>query len=119
MSTSYFSVTISDSASLSDSIDLNEHMLVGIEVPSSWTTANITFQVANVGVSGAEGTFYDLYDQNGNEVTVTVAGTGSKAFTLVPANFAGFRFLKVRSGTTATPVAQSGDITLRLITRGA
>lgn len=116
--TSYHSVTIADGESLSGEADLNEQMLVGIEIPASWTTADITFQVANEdSVDAGSGTFYDLYDSLGNEVTVDAAS--SRGITLVPADFAGFRYIKVRSGTTGGAVNQSGDITLRLITRPA
>ena len=102
-------VTIGAAASLSDAEDMKGRRLVGIIMPATWTTADITFQASIDGTN-----FYDLYDQDGNEVTVTSPTASGfigiyTAFTFVPTH------LKVRSGTTGTPVVQAAGRTITLI----
>ena len=64
-------VTIAATASLSDAARLpNGHEVVGITMPAAWTAANLTFQASPDG-----STFYNLYDDEGNEVTVTAAAS--------------------------------------------
>jgi hypothetical protein len=105
-------VTIAESASLSAEVDLEGAALVGIHMPAAWTAANLTFQVAPT--SG--GTFYDAYDDGGTEINVTAAAQryigllSDDALSLSAA-----RFLKIRSGTTGTPVNQAAARTLTLV----
>ncbi len=61
--------TIANAASLSGEISLDSWELVAIITPAAWTTANLTFQAAEA--SG--GTYNNLYNDGGNEVTVTAA----------------------------------------------
>lgn len=105
---------IANGASLSQAIENiglgAASALVGIEMPAAWTAANLTFQVSFDG-----DTYKDLYDKDGNEVTVTAAA--SRYIGLIPSLFAGIRHLKVRSGTSGTPVNQGAARTLRLVVR--
>jgi hypothetical protein len=107
--------TIANAASLSAEVDLGlGRSLVGIIVPSTWTTAVLSFAASPT--SG--GTFYPLYNAAGSEVvTGSIAGGTAVWVALDPADFAGVRYLKVRSGTNAAPVNQAGADTLTLITR--
>lgn len=110
----YTPVVIANAASLSDAIIIrpdtsNVPALVGIAMPATWTAANLTFQVSDD--FGA--TFNNLYDKDGIEVTVVASA--SRYIILVPGSFAGINYLKVRSGTAGTPVAQGGARTIRLI----
>ena len=79
-------------------------------MPASWTAANLTFQ----GSDTEAGTYSDLYDDAGTEISVTAAASrtivGSTLDRVVP-----LRFLKVRSGTTATPVNQAAARTVLLV----
>jgi hypothetical protein len=84
--------------------------LCGVMLPAAWTAAVITFQV-----SLDNTTFVDLHDRNG-EVSFPTAGA-SRGLQCDPAQFAGWRYLKIRSGTSATPVAQGADRILGLLTR--
>ena len=92
--------TIANGASLSGAVDTGGGTVCGIAMPGTWTTANLTFQVSADGA-----TYQDLYDKGGTEYTVTAAA--SRYIELPPADFAGIRFLKVRSGTTGTAVNQA------------
>lgn len=104
-------VTIANGTSLSNAQRFDGTTLVGIVMPSSWTAANLTFQVSHD--SGT--TWNNLYDQSGNEVTVTAAV--SRFITLDPASFGGLSYIKVRSGPAATAVNQAADRTVVLVSR--
>lgn len=86
--------------------------LVGIVMPSGWTTANLTFQG-----SADNATYNDIYDENGSEVVIVAAA--SRFITIPPRFLIAPRYLKVRSGTTGTPVAQGAERSLALIVRPA
>ena len=103
-------VSIASGESLSGAIYLGGIRLFGLVMPSTWTTANLTFQVS---VDGT--TYQNLYDGDGTEVQVTTAA--GYTHTLDPALFAAIPFVKVRSGTSGTPVNQGGDRTIGLILR--
>jgi hypothetical protein len=104
-------VTIAASASVSGEFDLEAYKLVGIIMPSAWTAANLTFQAAPV--SG--GTFADMYDDAGDEVTVTAAASRAIGADYIAGALAAFRVLKIRSGTSATPVTQAAERTITLV----
>ena len=99
---------IAASASITDAIDLKTKRLTCIQMPSSWTTANLTFQVSHDGL-----TWSNLYDAYGNEYTVQAAA--SRALLLDLKDFFGFRYLKIRSGTNASAVNQAAECELKLI----
>lgn len=105
------SATISNGTALSAEIDLSGYSVVAIYMPSAWTAANLTFQA--VDVSG--GTYEDVYDAAGNELSVIAAA--SRVLTDIP-ELAPIRFLKVRSGTSGTPVNQGADRTIKLVLKG-
>jgi hypothetical protein len=111
-------ITIPNAGSLSTTggdlndgvIDLTKKSLVGISVPAAWTTANLTFQ----GSTDGGITFFDLYDESGTERSIVVVA--SRTVTLDPTKFMGCTHLKIRSGVTATPVAQAADRVLTYTT---
>ncbi len=93
-------------------IDLGESgVLQGIIMPS-WTAANLTFQVAGETDSGS-GVHVDSYDDLGVESLVVAAA--DRHLSLDPDQFAGARYIKIRSGTTGTPVTQAAARTLILL----
>lgn len=79
-----------------------------IEMPSAWTTANITVSAS----STLAGTYKDVYDEYGSEVTITAAA--SRFIRLNPADWWSHRFIKLRSGTSGTPVTQTAARTLTI-----
>lgn len=103
---------IASGSSLSPEINLSGSRLFAINMPASWTTANLTFQ----GSDKAGGTYNDIYDEDGNEVSVTVAA--SQFIILEPAKFLGLRNLKIRSGTSSSAVNQGADRTITLVCLG-
>lgn len=108
--TSNNTATIASSASLSDAIDLGGTTLSGYIMPATWTAANITFQASVDGTN-----FYNLYDQFGNEVTNVVST--SRFVCLTPSDMASIRYIKIRSGSSSTPVAQAAERLITLVTR--
>lgn len=103
--------TIAANASLTDAIDLDRQRLHRIAIPAGWTTAGLSFQSSPNGTS-----WNDLYDMNG-EVTVAAGIVApGRAIVLDPAVFFGIRYLRVRSGTAAAPVAQAAARALVLAT---
>lgn len=99
---------IANGASLSQAIDLGDLLLAGISIPASWTAADLTFKGSVDGV-----TFQDLYDAAGTEVTADAAA--ARHIVLEPAKFAGMRSVKIRSGTTGSPVTQGAARTLTAV----
>lgn len=111
----WYEVTIDTSASggPSDAIVLDEGMIpVGVMMPAAWTAGGLSFQGSHDG-----GTFYDLYDDQGNEVTVSVAAQQFVAFDAEDVNLRAPVQLKIRSGTSGTPVQQGSERTLYLVCR--
>lgn len=104
-------VAIANGQSLSAAVPLGSAIVIGIEIPAAWTTANLTFQA-----SADDTTYLDVYDSAGTELTVTVGGV-SRHIALDQTLFVGFSSIKVRSGTTGTPVAQGGARTVTLVTK--
>lgn len=109
-------MTIASGQSLSNEVDLEGFSVVAIEMPGAWTAAGLSFQAASL----RGGTHKDLYDDAGAEVQVSagasrvVAVTGADADALAP-----LRFIKIRSGTAATPVNQAAERSLRLICKAS
>lgn len=106
----FFVLTIASGASLSDQIRLSPKCpaLRGIQMPGTWTTANLT------ALRSAGGTTYGpLYDMWGTQITITVPPVALAYIRLDLADWAGTKYLQLRSGTADTPVNQGGT---RLIT---
>lgn len=103
-------VTIANGASLSDAVDISGAAVVGIVMPAVWTAAELTFQAS------ADGTAYNnLYSDDDSEYSVQAAA--ARYIHIVPSEFAGIRYLKVRSGTSGTPVNQGAERTVTLVVR--
>jgi hypothetical protein len=99
---------IANAGSLSGSIDCTAGRLARIDMPNTWSTAALTFQVSEDGTQ-----FFDLHKSDGTEYSIPVAA--NQAFLLPLIDFRSVRYLKVRSGPSATPVAQGGARSINLI----
>jgi hypothetical protein len=104
--------TIASGQSLSGEVDLEDAEYVSIVMPAAWDAASLTFQASPT--SG--GTFYDVYNAGGSEMSLTVAA--QRVVTMRQTNvhelLPTLRYIKIRSGTSGTPVNQTAqrDITL-------
>jgi hypothetical protein len=94
--------TIAAGQSLSDGADCTGGSIVRVTVPQEYTPANLTFQASS------DGNFYnDLYDNNGDEVTLPVKPNTT---VVVSAHWTrSIGFIKFRSGTRNAPVPQKVD----------
>lgn len=103
------SVLIANGTSLSSAINLAGQRLAAIQMPAAWDAAALTLQGSFDGV-----TYASVYDTANTEISWTVAAA---RFYLLPSTLQllGLKFLKVRSGTSTTPVNQTADRTLQLI----
>ena len=100
--------TIANAASLSDAIDLQGGRAVAIRMPAAWTTAVLTFQG-----SEDDSNYADIYTAGG--VELQCAAAASRWIILEPQFFLGCRYLKIRSGTSGTPVAQGAARSLSVV----
>ena len=103
--------TIANGASVSGEIDLGGSSMQMLLMPATWTAASITFQVFET----TGGTARSAYDDSGSEIVVTTAASRAVP---VPAELAGARFIRIRSGTVGTPVNQGGDRIITVILKG-
>lgn len=113
-------VTIANAASLSGKIDMENYRLVGLIMPAAWTAANITLLAAHPdgGLTGdppvpADGDFFDVYDKGGTEYIITAAA--SRYISLSPLDLAAVKWVRLRSGTAAVPVAQGAARTIMVL----
>ena len=104
-------VQIASGQSLSPEVDIYPGTLVGIFLPSTWTSASVTFQASPDG--GV--TWGELYNYATAEVTFT--GAASTFVQIDPTQWKGVNALKIRSGTPGSPVTQTSTVTITLITR--
>lgn len=104
-------LVIANGESLSTAVDLTDSLvLVGLQMPAAWTAAGITLQASVDGI-----TYGDLKDYAGNEYSLVV--TADDYLYLDPAELVSIRYLKVRSGTSGTPVNQAAERTITLLVR--
>lgn len=104
-------VAIGSGTSLSGLINLGGLRLFGIAVPAAWTAASLTFQVSPDGGT----TWVELADDSA--AAIAVGAAVSTCSTLDPKIFSAYQYLRIRSGTAASPVAQAADRTLQLFLR--
>lgn len=105
------SATIASGDSLSTVINLGEeynvgiYQILGVQMPDAWTTASLTFTVS------ADGDTYTPLYWNGELYEIDAAGgaAASRAVSLEPSAFAGWPYVKIRSGKKATPVNQAAE----------
>ena len=104
--------TIANGTALAPAVRLpNGHGLAGILMSAAWTSAVITAQV-----SLDNATFYDLYSPDGTEVSIVVSAAASAIY-LLPAEWIIANYIKIRSGTTGTPVNQDAERAITLVTK--
>lgn len=108
-------VQISSGQSLSAEADIGSKSLVGLVIPTNWTTAGLSFQAS---VDGGV-TWGDVTTVAGTPFTIASLTGGTLAYEVAidPTTLRGVQALKVRSGSLASPVNQTNTATLKLVTR--
>lgn len=110
----YDDAVIAASGNLSSAVQIDGGKHIGLIMPSAWTAAGITFQVSMDGIN-----YSNLYDDAGAEVAIVAAAStaialdGALKEALMP-----WKHLKLRSGTSGTPVAQAAERTITVIAKG-
>lgn len=108
-------VNIANGASLSGEADFGLTRLKAIVMPAAWTAAALTFQ----GHEDATTAVVDLFD---GAAEISFAGAGGARILLLSEaqqkQFSSIRRLKVRSGTSGTPVNQGASRDLILLSDG-
>jgi hypothetical protein len=104
-----FAISTSTSG-LSTAQDVQGLAPIAILMPDGWTAADLSFQKSADNIA-----FRNVYDQDGAEVVVKA--TTSAWVDLLPAEFPGVLYLKLRSGTLATAVQQAAARTVTLVAR--
>lgn len=104
-------ITIASGTALSAAVPIGDKVPVGIAMPSGWDAASLTFQVSADGGT----TWNELYDSSGNAVSFTVAA--SRYIYMDPTVWIGINMIKIRSGTSGSPVNQTADRVLTLVSR--
>lgn len=99
---------IAINGNISAEVDLGAQFLVGVYVPSGWTAATMTFQASPDGTN-----FGELFTYAGSELSLAAAA--SLFIAVDPTQWKGIRALKVRSGTSASPVTQLAAVTVQLV----
>jgi hypothetical protein len=103
-------VTIAINQSLSGAVQV-DGKLVGIILPTGWTAAAVTF----LGATTLGGTYAPIYDA-GVERTIASADAVAGRMILLPlSDWLGVKFLKIRSGTAATAVAQVAQCEITIL----
>lgn len=98
-------VTILSGQSLSGPGYIGAGQLVAIQMPAAWDAADLTFQGSVDGTN-----FFNLFDGGGNEVDFQAAASEQ----ITVDKFRGAIWIKVRSGTSGTPVNQTANRVITL-----
>jgi len=111
-------VIIASGASLSGPVDLQGATLVGIEMPDTWTAASITLQAKS---DPASATFFEAQRVdalNGAAVAIQFNVAQAIYYSIINVrDLSALRYVKVRSGTSGTPVAQAAERSFYLIAK--
>ena len=106
-------VSISAGQALSAKADLGNYPLLSVEIPSTWTAAGLSFQRSWDGgltwneVLNAAGAPYAVASVSPQALGCSIA--------LDPALLGGW--IKIRSGSLASPVNQANAVTLKVLAR--
>ncbi len=106
-------ITIPSGSSLSDEIDCNSRVIVGFIAPAAWTTAALTIEASTDDVTWVTTLLDATLAAVGSFASITAsAGYAVDYTTLMP-----YRYLRLRSGTSASPVNQGAARAFTVITR--
>jgi hypothetical protein len=105
-------VAIASGASVSSMVDLQGAALVGFSMPAAWTAAALNIEVSSNNVDWSS-----PLDSTGAAVSSFASPTVSAAYALDVISMLAWRYIRFRSGTTATPVNQGAARPIRYITR--
>jgi hypothetical protein len=85
-------VTIASGQTKSNAVHLRGNSLLGFALPSTFDGTEVSFEVSQDG-----STFYPLYDEDGDQILLTVAA--SRAYEINAGRFAAWTYMKFVAGT--------------------
>lgn len=101
---------IPSGGNLSGTIQLGGLHLCGLILPAAWDAAPVTLQASANGND-----FHDVHTADGTELSITV---GANRWVVIDlANTVGFANLRLRSGASASPVNQTAERLITVISR--
>lgn len=106
-------LTIPSGGSVSPAIDLTSTCILGFIAPAAWDAAAITLEVSSNGSSWATA----LVDSTGAPSGTWAAGTAGAAYSVDLWALLPFKFVRIRSGSTAVPVNQTAARAFTVLTR--
>lgn len=117
--TASIAVSITSGTSLSGGVNIGAGPILALYIPTGWTAAAITFQGSLDGGT----TYANLFDDAGVEVTIASASIATGAAQVyanasVLEKLAALQFIKIRSGTSGTPVNQTSTMNLVIGVKG-
>lgn len=109
-------VYIATSDSLSSTVTMEPGFSVcALGMPAAWTAASVSF------LASVDGSTFDILHTVSSALASTEFSITSPAVSTVialdPAIFATFKYIRVRSGTSASPVTQDAKRELRIFSR--
>ena len=104
--------TIAINTSVSDALDMDKNSLLGFIMPSAWTTAGITIEV-----STDNSNWFPARDAYGSTVGYISSPVVSNAYSVDVQALLPWRYIRFRSGTTASPVVQTTARTIPIVKR--
>jgi hypothetical protein len=104
---------IQNGGSVSGSIDLAATALIGFIAPSEWTAAAMQIEVSTDNSTWAT----VVQDQYGSATGNYSAITAAAAYAVDAVGLLPYRYVRLRSGSAASPVNQGADRAFTLITR--
>lgn len=108
-----FTIANGDATGLSGAREIGANALTGIWMPAAFTGTTLTFMVS----TALAGTYQNLYDDAGTEVSVAVAAGRAVSVDAASGKLAPWRFLKIRSGSSGSPTTEGGARTIYLVTK--
>ena len=104
--------TIASGGSVSGSIDLMGAAMIGFVTPSAWTSAALTIEVSDDNVNWSS-----AYDAYGAQVGSIASPIVSSRYAVDMQSLLPWRYVRLRSGTSSTPVVQDADRAFTVIAR--
>ena len=101
-------VTIPNGEAVSGAIEVGGNPVVGILMPDTWTAASLSFKASIDGTN-----YFPLNDDAGSEYTATVAVDTYHVIDM--SNTLGAKYIKLVSGTNATPVNQGAERSIEVV----
>ena len=106
-------LTIANAASVSDVLDLDRTALLGFIAPAAWTAAALNIEVSTDNSTWASA----VLGSSNAAVGSWSAVVASNAYSVDMVALLPFRYVRLRSGTFAVPVAQGAARVFNVVTR--